>query len=356
VSDFPNHTDLDAFRTTFNRWFRAWLGVVEAGWVERFPEIAPALRTLAEHLRRPASYRPSYTRPFLVAQGHAIAGGARADAALRLGGAIELVHAYLLIHDDLIDQSPLRSGAPTLHVRYGQNATAHAGWSQALLAGNLTAELSSLLLDEIGRDFALDADVTLALQQRLSEIKLSENAGQLLDVQLAYTPLEALREDDVLQLYRLKTAAYTTEGPLALGALLADADETLLQALEEVGRALGEAYQALDDLKGAFGDEAELGKPVTSDLQEGKRTLLLCYAWRDGTAEQRTALEELMGSDCLDAFRRVLDDTGAREEAIRFSLDRLGSARERLSGLSNAAGVVALADKLEGNAKQYARI
>ncbi len=355
MSDSPA-SDLDAFRTAFDRWFRAWLGQVEAGWVNRFPEIAPALRALAEHLRRPLDYRPSYTRPFLVAQGHAIAAGRQADAALRLGGAIELVHAYLLIHDDLIDQSPLRSGVPTLHVRYAQGTTAHAGRAQALLAGNLTAELSSLLLDEIGRDFALDADVTLALQRRLSRIKLSENAGQLLDMQLAGTPLEAVREADVLRLYRLKTAAYTTEGPLALGALLAGADQALLKTLEEVGRALGEAYQALDDLKGAFGDEAELGKPVTSDLQESKRTLLLCYAWRDGTADQRTTLEALLGGDRLQAFRQILDDTGAREKTVRFILDRIGSARGRLSGLSNAAGVVALVDKLEGNARQYARI
>src|SRR5215470_11375944 len=204
-------------------------------------------------------------RPFLVVESAAVFGVPR-EAALLAGAALECIHCYSLIHDDLpaMDNSDLRRGRPTLHKLY-DDAT-------AILAGDalLTIAFDIITRDEIHRD----AGVRLALTQALARAAGVGGmaGGQILD--LAGEGRFGDREPvDVARLQQMKTGALLRFGCIA-GALLGQAGPKEYQALDDFGRALGEAFQIADDLLDVEGDATALGKPAGADAALGKTTFV----------------------------------------------------------------------------------
>ena len=217
-------------------------------------------------------------RPTFAWWGWRAAGGLDdPSAVLRAVSALELIQACALVHDDLIDDSATRRGEPTVHARW---AARHAGaaWTGdptrfgaavAILLGDVALAWADDMLHESGVDPVALARARPAWQAMRTEVL----GGQFLDVQ-GHASSDSSPET-ALRISRYKTAAYTVERPLHLGAAIAGADDTTIAALRRYGTDLGIAFQLRDDLLGVFGDPAVTGKPAGDDLREGKLTLLV---------------------------------------------------------------------------------
>ena len=262
-------------------------------------------------------------RGALVLLGCEAAGGDRAwaiDASI----GVELIHAYLLVHDDFMDRDEVRRGGPTLHVELGAAARSeHVGASLAVLLGSLCEAWALQLV----LSAPVPADRVVAAAQLLARELDQVTVGQMEDLS---APLgRELRAEDVLAVERMKTGGYSFELPLRLGALLAGAPDGLLAALERFARPLGQAFQIADDLLGTFGAPEVTGKPNASDLREGKRTLLVARALEAASARDAARLRAGLG-------RKDLSDADAAE--LRDVLVRSGAAQacrddaERLCG------------------------
>ena len=231
--------------------------------------------------------------------------------------ALELIQACALIHDDIVDASDTRRGRPTVH-RSVEAAHAREGWSgdparygvsQAILVGDLALTWADEMFVTSGVDPA-------ALGRALPPwyaMKTEVLSGQMLDI-LA----EASGATDELtptRVNRYKTAAYTVERPLHIGAELAGAGPDTVAALRRFGVAVGQAFQLRDDMLGVYGDPQETGKPSGDDLREGKRTLLLARGIALAPTGDADFLLDVLGTDLgaaeLDRARRVLVDSGA---------------------------------------------
>jgi len=204
-------------------------------------------------------------RPFLVVESAAVFGIAR-EAALLAGAALECIHCYSLVHDDLpaMDNSDLRRGRPTLHKAY-DDAT-------AILAGDalLTLAFDIITRDEIHRDAGVRLALTRALARAAGVGGMA--GGQMLD--LAGEGRFGDREPvDVARLQQMKTGALLRYGCIA-GAILGQSSQKQYRALDDYGRALGEAFQIADDLLDVEGDTAALGKQTGQDAALGKTTFV----------------------------------------------------------------------------------
>ncbi|WP_405086514.1 polyprenyl synthetase family protein [Microbispora sp. NBC_01389] len=270
-------------------------------------------------------------RPLLCYWGWRGAGGEelREAAVVATGAALELYHAGLLIHDDLMDGSELRRGRPTIHrglarpERFG--AAEQFGQSAAILLGVLAQAWAEELLADAGPD-----DVRArAARDLFNRMRTEVVTGQYLDL------LAHARGDDgveqALTVIRYKTARYTVERPLQIGAALAGAPPSLLEAYSRFGLPLGEAFQLRDDVLGVFGDPSVTGKPVLDDLREGKRTVLMAYASARARGPERDLLRTWHGDPALDEaraaeLRRIIVDTGALDRVEELITQRTGQA------------------------------
>ncbi|MFE6099614.1 polyprenyl synthetase family protein [Streptomyces laurentii] len=277
-------------------------------------------------------------RPLLCVIGWQAAGGrGTPPPVIRVAAALEMFHAFALIHDDIMDRSATRRGHPTAHRALAARHPdvrdpAWFGASAAILAGDLALAWSDELLNTSG-----------ALAEPLAEVRrvvdtMREDVihGQYLDLLTQLRPAADL--DAPLKVILYKTAKYTVECPLHTGMALAGADRACLQRATRFALPLGEAFQLRDDLLGVFGDPAATGKPVLDDLREGKHTVLLAHAHQKATPHQRAVLDHLVGDPGLtDAgaatVRDILHATGAPEETERLITTR---RRESLDALNRA--------------------
>ena len=262
-------------------------------------------------------------RPAFCHWGFVSAGGDGHDARIvEAGAAFELLQAFALVHDDVMDGSATRRGRPAVHVEYADRHDA-AGWrGEARRFGEGVA----VLIGDLAHVYA-DRFMTNAPDDAMmiwNELRVELNVGQYLDVvgtARADTDLTRAR-----RIARYKSGKYTIERPLHVGAAIAGRYHDLHQPLSGYGDPLGEAFQLRDDLLGAFGDEAQTGKPVGDDLREGKPTPLLAIASERARGDELTLLS-LVGSaelspEDITAVQDVLVSTGAVAE-IETTIDRL---------------------------------
>ncbi|MEW2577703.1 polyprenyl synthetase family protein [Streptomyces syringium] len=267
-------------------------------------------------------------RPMLCAVGWCAGGGdGLPGTVMRVGAALEMFHVFALIHDDLMDRSDTRRGQPTVHRALAaihglgrqEAASARLGESLAILAGDLALCWSDELLHTAGLGPARLAAVLPLVDAMRSELV----HGQYLD--LLTTGRPGTDVEAALRIVRYKTAKYTVEWPLRIGAVLAGAGPGVQEALTAFAVPLGEAFQLRDDLLGVFGAPAATGKSDLDDLCSGKHTVLVAFALSRATASQRRMLRALLGDPALvgegaDAIRALLVATGARtavEDLIR---------------------------------------
>ena len=289
-------------------------------------------------------------RPAFCYWGWRGAGGPDNDEIVTAASALELVHSGALIHDDVMDASDTRRGRPAIHRRFERNHVA-SGWrgdpaafgtSAAILLGDLCLIWADqmLLASGLPGESLVRGRPTFDLMQ--SEVM----AGQYLDV------VEQARGtgsvESALRVARYKTAKYTIERPLQLGAELAGAGRAVITAYSAYGVPLGEAFQLRDDILGVFGDPAETGKPAGDDLRQGKRTVLAAMAAERASAEQTDVLERCIGDRHLDeagvaAVRAIIEATGVLADVERMVAERADEAVAALGAAQlDQAAVAAL--------------
>jgi geranylgeranyl diphosphate synthase type I len=265
------------------------------------------------------------------------AGGAPTDPAwVDAGCALELLHAFALIHDDVMDGSDLRRNRDTVHRDFERRHRLR-GWGGE---GRRFGDGAAILLGDMAFVYAdlLVADAPPAAQQIFTEMRTELNVGQYLD--LVGAASRATDDATARRIARYKSAKYTIERPLHLGAALAGRAE-LADGLSAVGLPLGDAFQLRDDLLGVFGDRALVGKPVGDDLREGKPTPLLAAAVRRAQEQDDVVAQKLLqrvgdphlGEEDVAAIGRALHDTGAVAEIEREIATLVDTALVALDGL-----------------------
>ncbi|SFK35967.1 polyprenyl synthetase family protein [Amycolatopsis sacchari] len=279
-------------------------------------------------------------------------GTADADGVLQAVASLELVQACALIHDDLIDSSDSRRGRPTVHVAFADLHTSQqwAGTAAGfgLAAAVLVGDLALAWADDMFGASPLPPATLDAARPVWRAMRTEVLAGQYLDVHTQVTGDAS--PEAALRVSRLKTAAYTVERPLHLGAALAGAGDAQVAALRRFGRDLGIAFQLRDDLLGVFGDPSVTGKPAGDDLREGKRTLLIALGLRRADPPRADVITHALGNPLLsekdiDDVRAVLREVGA-VPAVEERIEHLtGAALHALdeAGLTEPAAA-ALAD------------
>lgn len=279
------------------------------------------------------------------------------EGVLEAASSLEFLQACALIHDDVMDGSDTRRGLPAAHRHFASlhreeqwhGSPEGFGVGAAILLGDLCLSWA----DEVMLTAALPSDALARAKGVYDEMRTELMAGQYLDL------LEQARgggsTERALRVVRYKSAKYTIERPLHIGAALANAAPEVVAAYTGYGLPLGEAFQLRDDILGVFGDPAETGKPAGDDLREGKRTVLVAIATERATPAQASTLKRYLGDPSLDAqgigaLRDVIEDTGARQytedligQLLDSSLAALTSAPldplacEVLTGLAYAA-------------------
>ena len=275
------------------------------------------------------------------------------DAATTAAAALEVFHAAALVHDDLIDNSDTRRGRPSAH-RALERAHRDAGWtgdaeafgrSAAVLLGDLLVAWSDDLFEEALAQ--LDAGRAARARAEYATMRRDVTMGQFLDIaeESAYASEPDDRHADrALRVASFKSARYSVQQPLVIGAAIAGADDAQREALTAFGHPLGMAFQLRDDVLGVFGDSAETGKPSGDDLREGKRTVLIAYARAALPPSARRIVDELIGDPGLDdeqvaSLQRTIVDSGALDRVEQLIADYAHEADRALSGarLGNAA-------------------
>ena len=246
-------------------------------------------------------------RPALLVAGYRSA-SPRADLgpALDAGVALELLQAYLLIHDDWMDGDLVRRGGPAVHARLARHfRSEHKGHASGILAGDYASAIALEALSQV----RMKPLAALAAFACFAEMQLDAIAGQQLDL--------IGGDYDVELAYQLKTGSYTVRGPLKLGAILASADAGTLRALDRFALPVGVAFQMRDDLLSAFGETKRTGKPLGNDLRAGKRTALLAAGMKLARGKALQTLKHAVGNASASdlqvrAALSVLESSGAR--------------------------------------------
>jgi geranylgeranyl diphosphate synthase type I len=312
------------------------------------PRGTDVLRRLAGFTRKGKMIRGG-----LVSLGCEMAGGGICRAAVRAGTAFELIQSGLLIHDDIMDRDARRRRAPSIHEQYALLAerpatpeAAHFGTSMAICAG----EIAIFLAFEALAGLPGPEKSTAAVQKLFAAEFGLVGLGQMRDIQAGASGLP-LREHDVLDIYRYKTARYSFSLPLAAGWMLAGGRGSVLPKLQRLGEDLGLVFQIKDDELGLFGSEKTLGKPVGSDIRQGKKTLFhlrlldraegpdldrlsAVFGRPDASKQDILFVRGLAGRlGVREDVRRVMERYGRRAAAVIRGLPVDGKFREILLAL-----------------------
>ncbi|HET7278172.1 MAG TPA: polyprenyl synthetase family protein [Dermatophilaceae bacterium] len=306
-------------------------------------EVGPAVDDLLAAISRLLSGGKRLRAAFLY-WGARAAGEPDSPALITLATSMELFQAAALIHDDVMDDSDTRRGMPSAHRSLAARHEG-AGWqgdagrfgvAGAILAGNLCLNWT----DELYSTCGLGAEQLARSRWVFDTMRTQLMGGQYLDVvesARSWTGLTtAERLERAHQVIRYKSAKYTIEHPLLIGATAGGAGSEDLEALSRYGLDLGHAFQLRDDLLGVFGDPVATGKPAGDDLREGKRTVLIAHALAGAEPDDATALEELLGRP----------DLGPREvERLRDIITGAGAVDAVESEIAHLAGAARLALK-----------
>lgn len=289
-------------------------------------KINPLAVQAAENLRDLTLAGGKRVRAAFMYWGYKAAGGKEDEKIIEASMSIELTHIFLLIHDDIIDQDGFRHGVPTIHKRYETIARQfykrkdpfHFGNSMAIIIGDMAAAAGNAIIF----NSRFSAEKILEALDKLQDIVRDTVAGEMMDVILEARGKAT--EKEISEVHKSKTAKYTVEGPLHLGALLAGADKNFLKVLSDYAVPVGVAFQIQDDILGVFGNEKKLGKPVCSDLREGKQTLLVLKAVEKGNSVQRKFIKNVLGNRNItrqevEKFREIVVNTGSLDYSKKLA-------------------------------------
>jgi geranylgeranyl diphosphate synthase type I len=275
-------------------------------------------------------------RPLFCYWGYRAAGREHSELAVRSAASLELLHTFAILHDDVMDRSQLRRGEPTTLRLFTEKGDERGlpdpvqfGISMSILAGDLAFALS----DDLFYGSGFDAQALEAASRWLNEMRVATIAGQYLD--LESSSQRNAEMERARRIGRLKTGAYSVEGPLKVGAALAGAPDSLLRVLERYGMAVGEAFQIKDDLLGLFGSPEITGKDSEGDVRQGKPTIVIARALENASASEHQAIVKVWGNpeattDEIEDLRRIVEGSGALNASHKRMEDLTLEAKEAL--------------------------
>lgn len=234
---------------------------------------------------------------------------------------IELIHDFMLIHDDIIDKSATRRGRPSMHAMFNS----HLAGSRNL---KFTGEDVAIVLGDVLYAMSLQAFLSIKEDRmrkekafkKLMDAAMYTGCGEFIELLSGLKGIDKITESDIYKIYDFKTANYTFASPLAIGAILGGAPDAEVRRLFQYGTYLGRAFQIKDDILGLFSEEKEIGKSNLTDLQEAKLTLLIRYAFRHSDKNNRLAISHILSkknvtkSDLL-RIRKIVRTSGALDYA-----------------------------------------
>lgn len=311
-------TDSRAVKRDVNQLLQAYFDAQ----VARAAAVDPAYAALWEAMSELTMHGGKRLRPYLAVLAYQACGGSDYRRILRPAAAQELLHASLLMHDDIMDRDYMRYGRDNIagvfrkkYASYISDAATvdHHAAGAALLAGDLMLAAAHQFTAESDFDQAKKRGAMQVLETGMFEVV----GGQLLDTQAAILPVG---QADSLKIARYKTASYSFMGPLGVGAVMAGASPKTVTGLQLFGRHAGIAYQLADDMLGLFSTEAETGKPAVSDLREGKRTYLLQQTMLLATPRDQKIIAAALGNPQATAgdlatVRDIVAACGAKTRA-----------------------------------------
>lgn len=241
----------------------------------------------------------------------------------------ELLHDFLLVHDDIIDKSATRRGKPSMHEIFNKYLTRRknikfSGQDLSLVAGDIMYALAMQAFLSIEED-ARPKEEAL---KKFIEAAIHTGAGEFIELLYGTKSMDRITCGDIYKIYDLKTACYTFSSPLATGATLAGAKHAQVNALFKFGIYIGRAFQIKDDIIGMFKEEKEIGKSNLTDLQEAKKTILIWYAYRHCDKITKALIKKILskknvGKTDLLKMREIVTESGAldyaKEEISRFT-------------------------------------
>jgi len=256
-------------------------------------------------------------RPVLFCIGYLGFAKKQARGIYRSALSLELLHDFMLVHDDIIDKSETRRGNLSMHALLNRQFAKNKKLK-------FSGEDLTLIIGDVMYALALDAFLAVkedagrkekALKKLISAA-LYTGSGEFIELLLGTKPMEKVTKDDIYKVYDYKTANYTFASPLTMGAILAGANPAQVEKLYRYGMCLGRAFQIQDDIIGTFGKEAQTGKSSLTDLKEAKRTLLIWYAFRKTNAKNKTLINKVMasnnaGTQELEFIKNLIQKAGA---------------------------------------------
>lgn len=260
-------------------------------------------------------------RPALVHFTYLATGRIPNETVAKVGMALEIFHTFALIHDDIIDESLVRRGFPTMEASYRDTFTSlglnteratHYARSAAILGGDYGLVLANQIMSELD----IDLETKDLIQRLYSTMQFELCAGQIDDCfGIGLSDWDNLDIDRIDTMLKTKSGNYSIQKPMLLGGLLAKVNKEQYQALSEAGQKIGLVYQISDDILGVFGQENETGKSVDSDIIEGKRNLLLFKTYASSNDEEKKLFKSILGNPQssqtqIEAIRTLIRSKG----------------------------------------------
>ncbi|MCA9397968.1 polyprenyl synthetase family protein, partial [candidate division WWE3 bacterium] len=281
-------------------------------------------------------------RGALTVFGHELVTGDYNKEILKASLAIEITHAFALIHDDVMDQDAVRRGKPTIHTQYEETykntynneINIHYAESMAYTLGDFGAYLGQLLLNKLDLPAERKSEAITHYVSKIMEVTY----GQMLDVTIGME--DTPTEEDIRLIHRYKTGDYSGSLPMMIGAMLAGAQQEVLDAMYEYGWRIGTAYQFRDDEIGLFNETDEIGKPAGSDVRQNKNTILKVKAIQNANENDKNFLKKAYGNpnlteDQLEKVRTITVDTGAFDYSRSICRKYIEESKEFIPHITN---------------------
>ena len=260
-------------------------------------------------------------RPILFVMGYLGFSKKEAAGLYKTALSIELLHDFLLVHDDIIDKSDKRRGKPSMHVMLNNHLKSYKKIK-------FNGQDLSIVLGDIMYAMAINAFLSIKEDMSRKERALKKfidtamytGCGEFIELINGANPIEKVTKQNIYQVYDYKTAHYTFSTPLATGAILAGAPSAQVDKLFKFGIYLGRAFQIKDDILGMFEEEEKLGKSTLTDLQEGKKTILIWHAYNHSKGKDKSLIKAILSKKKvtrtdLARMRQLMEKSGALDYA-----------------------------------------
>ena len=267
-------------------------------------------------------------RPLLFVIGYLGFAKKAAPGLYRSAVSLELLHDFLLVHDDIIDKSEKRRGQPSMHANFNNYL---AGYKNAKFSGQDLAITAGDVMYALALEAFLAVKENMLNKERalkkLIRSAIFTGSGEFIELLSGIESLNKITKQDIYKIYDLKTANYTFSSPLSIGATLAGANTNQINKIFDYGTYLGRAFQIKDDILGLFGQETKTGKSNLTDLREAKKTILIWQAYHNSTKSGRKVIKNIFsknnaGKTDLLKIQRIVFDSGALDYA-KSEINRL---------------------------------